>query len=206
MTKRSMKAALLGLTAAALVAAQSASAADALAPAPAAPPGMSGPLIAGVCLISQEDLISRSKVGQAAMARLHSLTQAAQAALEADKARLERQSAALNGQRAKLAPAVFQAQGLALNKRAQAFQTEAGERSRQVEATRNKVIGRILEAAQPFFTPAYAAHGCGLLFSRNALIGGNFGNDLTPETLAAMDARAAPLIFDLEPPSAGPAQ
>jgi Spy/CpxP family protein refolding chaperone len=136
MTRRAMKAALLGLTAAALAAAQSVSAADALAPAPAAAPGMSGPLIAGVCLISQEDLISRSKVGQAAMARLHSLTQAAQAALEADKARLERQSAALNAQRAKLAPAVFQAQGLALNKRAQVFQAGASLRRRSPSSPR----------------------------------------------------------------------
>jgi Skp family chaperone for outer membrane proteins len=206
MTRRSMKAALLGLAAAALVGLQDASAAGQTAAAPAAAPSLTGPLVAGVCLLSQEELIGRSQVGQAAMARLRSLSDAAQAALEADKAKLERDGAALNGQRASLAPAVFQARGKALNKRVDAFQAQAAARQRQIEATRNKVLNRILETAQPFFAQAYAAHGCGLLFSRNAVLGGNLGNDLTAETITAMDAKATPITFDLEPAPAGPAQ
>ena len=205
MTRLSMKTALMGLATAALMSWTGASAAPApVAPAsaPAAAPSLTGPLVPGVCLLSQEEIIGRSQVGQAATARLRSLTQAAQSALEAEKAKLERQGNALNAKRASLSPAEFQAQGQALNKRAQAFQAEAAERSRQIDATRTKVLGLILEQAQPSFTQAYAAHGCGLLFSRAAVLGGNLGNDLTAETIAAMDAKAAPLTFDLEPASA----
>lgn len=205
MTRSSMKTALMGLATATLLGWNGASAAPAQAaasPAPAAAPSLTGPLVPGVCLLSQEELIGRSQVGQAATARLRSLTQTAQAALEADKAKLERQGNALNAKRTSLSPAEFQAQGQALNKRVQAFQAETAERSRQIDATRTKVLGMILEQAQPFFTQAYTAHGCGLLFSRAAVLGGNLGNDLTAETIAAMDAKAAPLTFDLEPAGA----
>jgi Skp family chaperone for outer membrane proteins len=207
MSRRSMKAALLGLAAATLVGWQDAAAAGEAAPAPAAPASsLTGPLVPGVCLLSQEELIGRSQIGQAAMARLRSLSEAAQAAVEADKARLERDSNALGAQRASLAPAVFQARAKALNKRVETFQAQAAARQRQIEATRNKVLGRILETAQPFFAQAYAAHACGLLFSRNAVLGGNLGNDLTAETITAMDAKASPITFDLEPATASPAQ
>ena len=39
-------------------------------------------------------------------------------------------------------------------------------------------------------------------FSRAAVLGGNLGNDLTAETIAAMDAKVTPLTFDLAPASA----
>jgi Skp family chaperone for outer membrane proteins len=172
-----------------------------VAASPSAAPSLTGPLIAGVCLLSQEDLIERSRVGQAATGRLRVLTQDVQTALEAEKARLERKGNALGAQRAALPPAQFQAQAMALNQRGQALQSEAGERSRQVDATRAKALNRILQEAQPLIAQAFTAHGCGLLISRNAVLAGNLGNDLTPEVIVALDAKVAPLTFDLEPPT-----
>jgi Skp family chaperone for outer membrane proteins len=173
------------------------------AAAPAAPGVSKGPLVPGVCLLSQEALIARSKVGQAATARLRELAGQVQANLNAEKARLEARGKALNDKRATLTPLQMQAQSQALNQRAQALQAEAGERTQQIDVTKTKVFNRVLQQAQPFVAQAYAAHSCGLLFAREAVLTGNLGNDLTDEVLATLDAKGTPITFDLEPAPKG---
>ncbi len=209
MTRQSMRRIFAGLTVAALACGDSAWAAGASSAPAAAPPAttpvaapkLEGPLVAGVCLLSQQDLVARSKVGQAAMARLKTLTQGVQSSLEAEKASLERKGAALQAQRATLPPQQYQAQGMALNQKGEALQARAAERSRQIDATRTKALSRIIQQASPYIADAYAAHACGLLVSREAILGGNMGNDLTAEVLASLDAKGIPMTFDLEPPS-----
>ena len=206
------KAALAGLTGLSLLASTATQAAAPAAPAPApsnastvpAPPPSSpvamGPLVPGVCLLSQEMLIARSKVGQAATARLRQIAQDVQTTLNGEKARLEVRGKALGAKRATLTPFQFQAQGQAINQAAQALQARAGERTQQIEATKNHAYSLVLQQAQPFITQAYAAHACGLLFGRETVLTGNLGNDLTPEVLTALDAKGTPVSFDLETP------
>ncbi len=159
------------------------------APVPAAAPAKSvGPLVAGVCLLSQESLITRSKPGQAAAAHLQDLGQKSQAELIAEQTRLQARGKALEAKRATLTPLQLEAQGKALNERAQALQAEAGERRSQLEAAKSKAFTAVIDQAQPYIAQAYAAHGCGLLLAREAALFGNFGNDLTPEVIAALDA------------------
>jgi Skp family chaperone for outer membrane proteins len=176
------------------------------AQAPAAPaqsaaamPGLTGPLVPGVCLLGRDDLIGHSRVGEAAIARLKVLAGQAQASIDAEKARLEARGKALEAKRATMTPQQFQTEGLALQHRAQALQTEFSERGHQIEVTRAKAYARVLQGAQPFVAGAFAAHKCGLLLAREAALGGNFGNDLTPEVLTAFDAKGSPVSFDLEP-------
>jgi Skp family chaperone for outer membrane proteins len=159
-----------------------------------------GPLVAGICLFSQEQLIGRSKVGQAATTRLRELAQQAQANLAAEQARLQARGKAFEAKRPTLTPLQQEAEGKALNARAQALQAQAGERSQQIDATKTRAYGQVLAQARPFIAQAYAAHGCGLLFARETVLSGNLGNDLTAEVLAAMDAKVSPIPFDLEPP------
>jgi len=215
MSLRLPKSTLLHLAALGLLAAPGAASAQA-APSPpaalpaAAPPtpaaivaattSANGPLIAGVCLLSQETLVSRSKVGMAATARLREIAQEVQANLLAEKSRLEARGKALEAKRATLSPMEQQAQGQALNQRVQALQAEAGQRNQQIDATKTKAYQQVIQQAQPFIAPAYAAHGCGLLFAREAVLTGNLGNDLTSEVLAAFDAKGTPITFDLAPP------
>ncbi len=220
MPATSSKSALLGLTALTLLSAQAVQAAPPLAPAAvpappvapavapiAAPPSApvavaapNGPLVVGVCLLSQESLITRSKVGQAATARLRELAAQVQANLNAEKVRLEARGKALETKRATLSPMQIQAQGQAINASAQALQAKAADRSAQIDATKTKAFGQVIQQAQPFITQAYGAHACGLLLARETVLSGNMANDLTPEVIAALDAKATPLVFDLEPP------
>jgi Skp family chaperone for outer membrane proteins len=214
MREISLNAAVAGATALCLIAGQGAQAqtspAAAVAPAvastpPASPAASSpsnptnGPLIAGVCFLSQDALIARSKVGQAATARLRELAAQAQASLNAEKTRLEARGKALEAKRATLTPLQLQAQGQAINQAAQALQAKAGDRSAQIDATKTKAFNGVIQQAQPFITQAYGAHACGLLLARETVLSGNMGNDLTIEVISAMDAKATPIAFDLEP-------
>jgi Skp family chaperone for outer membrane proteins len=220
MREMTSTAALLGLAALILAPAQAALAAPAApapataapaatpAPAPAASPApaaapapapSNGPLIAGVCLLSQEAVVGRSKVGQGVAGRLRDLTLQAQNYLQGEKAKLDARGKALEAKRATLTPLQLQSQAQALNQRAQALQAEAGERQQRLEATKAKALNAVMSQAQPFVAEAYAAHGCGLLFARETLLTGNMGNDLTGEVIAALDAKGTPVTVELEP-------
>lgn len=201
MTTRQTKAILCGF-AVGLITAQSVWAAGEAAPAPvAAPaqPAMTGPLVPGVCLLSNQGVVSRAKIGVAASARLEQLTHASQTEFNGEKASLEARAKALSAKRATLPPAQLQAQGQALNQRYQALQAQASVRSGQLDAARARATARVIDAAQPFVVQAFAAHGCGLLLAREAVLGGNLGNDLTGEVVTAMDAKATPIAIELEP-------
>lgn len=205
MPNRQTKAILCGLAAAGLFTAQTAWAAGETVVPPATPvaapvaAALTGPLIPGVCLLSNQGIVSRAKIGVAASTRLEALTHASQVEFDGEKASLEARAKALSARRATLPPAQLQTQGQALNQRYQALQAKAAARSRQLEDTRAKATGQLIDAAQPFVAQAFAAHGCGLLFAREAVLGGNLGNDLTSEIVTAMDAKAAPITIDLEP-------
>ncbi len=212
-----LKKAALGLTALSLLGGSAAAAPPPTSPTPAQPApaqpapvapastpvaaaNADGPLVAGVCLLSQEGLIARSKVGQAATARLRELAQQAQANLAAEQTRLQARAKALEAKRATLTPLQYEAEGKALNQRVQSLQTEAGSRQQQMEATKTRAFGLVLAQAKPLVAQAYAAHGCGLLFARETVLTGNLANDLTAEVLTALDAKATPVTVDLEPP------
>jgi Skp family chaperone for outer membrane proteins len=183
---------------------------DALATPPAATASASskheygGPLIAGVCLLSREQVFAQSKVGQAAAARLRQLSQRAQAGFEADRRKIEAEAKALRAQQMTLQPAQIQHRQQQLEARAQALQTGAAQVGRELEATRTKVTGQIEEAIQPIVQAAYQSKACGLLLSREAVVGGNLGNDLTDTVLQGLDAKMTTITFEREhlPPTA----
>jgi Skp family chaperone for outer membrane proteins len=77
-----------------------------------------------------------------------------------------------------------------------AVEQKAVLRNREIEATREKALGRIAMEMQPLVAQAYAAHGCGLLIDRGLVLGGNMTNDLTPAIVAGLDARLTTISFD----------
>ena len=61
-------------------------AAPATAPAPTTDQSLGGPVVPGVCVLSREAVFATAKVGQAASARLKTLTDQAQAEVNSDRA------------------------------------------------------------------------------------------------------------------------
>ena len=161
------------------------------ATAPAASGTLGGNPVPGVCMLSREAVFAQSKVGQASSERLKSLAQQQQQPLNTDIQAFQQKAASLT-------EAQRQQQGQALQQRMQAFQA-------QVDATRGKVMEQIGQQAQPLVNAAYTSHHCGLLLNRDAVLGGNTANDLTPEVVSGLDARITSLNFNLEPASAGAA-
>jgi Skp family chaperone for outer membrane proteins len=177
------------------------------AAAPSGPSALTGPLVPGVCLISQTAVLQTSKAGVAAAARMKQLSDQAQAEVNAESAVLQSDFRALDAIK-KIKPADKAARSQVLNQRLQALQQKAALRTREIETTRQKATARIA-AEVPAIVPAiYKAHGCGLLFEKASVLAGNMGGDLTPEVIAALDAKMPTLTFDKEvltPPAPGTA-
>jgi Skp family chaperone for outer membrane proteins len=145
-------------------------------------------------MVSREQIFAQSLVGQAASGRLKQLGQKAQSNLEAQRRKLEADAKALQAKEAVTPPADVQRRQQQLQGRAQGLQVEAGQAQRELEATRAKVMGLIEEAVQPVILSVYQSKGCGLLLSRDAVLGGN------------LDAKMTTLTFEREhlPPAATP--
>lgn len=179
------------------------------APAPQAPAAqaqpLGGPLIPGVCLLSREAIFANAKVSTAASARLQQLTDAAQAEVEAMRKPIDAEIEAFQRDSAKLPAEQRTQRQQALATKLQPVQQLASQRSREIEATRAKVLERISGEAQPVIAQVYGQHKCGLLLDRTSVLGGNFGNDLTGEVVRGIDAKIATISFEREALPATPA-
>lgn len=175
-----------------LLVAVTASAAAAQAPAPQA---LGGSAIPGICLLSREAIFANAAVGKAATARLQELTRAAQAEIDGQRTPLQTEARALEGQPDN-AQTKQKCESIAT--RWQAVQATAAHNGRELEATRAKALDRIATDAQPAIAQVYTQKKCGLLLDRNSALGGNFTNDLTPDVVAALDARVKTITFERE--------
>lgn len=167
---------------------------EAAAPAPQAQP-LGGPVVPGVCLLSREAIFANAAVGLAASARLAELTQAAQAEIDQQRAPLEAEARALEGEADN---AQTQQRRQQLAERWQALQQLAAHNSREIEATRARALEQIATEAQPVIAEVYGQKNCGLLFDRNSALGGNFANDLTADVVRGLDARIQTITFERE--------
>jgi Skp family chaperone for outer membrane proteins len=171
------------------------SAAPALAQTPASVPAsgppLGGPQIPGVCLLSQAAVFANTKAGLAASARLQVLTNQAQTEVAADRSPIEAEAKVID---TLPAGADKTARTQALSVRLQALQTKANLRSREIEATQTRIAGE----EQSVIAQEYRAHKCGLLFDRNAVLGGNMGGDLTPDVVKDLDVKMTTITFDRE--------
>jgi Skp family chaperone for outer membrane proteins len=168
------------------------------APASGATTGLGGTAVPGICFLSRQAVYANAKVGVAATARLQQLTQQAQAEVTAEQAPIDADLKAFQAEQAKLTPAQRDARQKALAPRVEAVRAKAQLRSREIEATREKALARISDMAQPVLTQAYTAKKCGVLMDRAGVLGGNLTNDLTPDVVRGLDAKATTITFDRE--------
>lgn len=163
---------------------------------PATPLG--GTAIPGLCMLSRPAVFANARVGVAATARLQQLAQIATTEVDNQRAAIVADEKALQAQQGKLAAADLQQRQQALAGRVRALQQLAAQRNREIEATREKALGRIATEMQPSVAQAYRAHGCGLLIDRNSVLGGNMANDLTATVVQALDAKITTITFERE--------
>jgi outer membrane protein len=203
-----------GVTALALAAAASASAQQPAAPAaaPAAPTIVSGPPIAGVCVVNLDQVVAESTVGKYIQQRLQQIQQQASAEVKGENDVLNNDARALDAQRATLDQTTFEQRGAAIQVRAQALQRKVQQRERELQATEQRAIGRVLQESTTPVQQAYQQKGCSLLFQQQAILGGFFNPamNITAQVVTALNAKITQFPFererlDQQVPTAAPA-
>ena len=187
------------------------SVASAQTPAAAAPPITHGPPITGLCVLSLNESIGGSKVGQSVLARLKVLDGQVTAELqpEADSIRTEQRS--LESQASTLDQATLQARQANLQLRFANFQKREELRQQEMRATQQKQFAVILRELDPVMRTLYQQRTCSILIDGDA--GGvrivNPAMDLSPAAVGALDLKIQTLTFDREhldtQPAAAPA-
>ncbi|WP_213979282.1 OmpH family outer membrane protein [Sphingomonas sp. dw_22] len=172
-------------------------------PAPSANT-LGGPAVAGVCLLSRQDVFAKSKVGMAAADRLRILADDAQKELETERAPVEADVQKYNTEQAKLTPAQRQERQKALADRIRPIDDKTRQRQSEIEATRAKALQRISADVEPVLAQVYKQRNCGLLVDRNSVLGGNMANDLTDAVVQGLDAKVSTITFDRETLASAP--
>jgi Skp family chaperone for outer membrane proteins len=166
---------------------------------------LNGPALPGVCYLSREAIFANAKVGQAATARIKQLAQQAQSQLVAEQQPIDTDVQAYRAKSSSLSAEQRQSQEAALGQRMQQLQADKQTKGQQLEATRAKALEQIASYAQPVIVSVYGERKCGVLLDRNAVLGGNMTNDLTPAVVQGLDAKITTISFNLEPvPAANP--
>lgn len=172
------------------------------APAPAttaaAPAVTHGAAVPGVCVISVEAAIGNSTVGKYVQTRLQQLLQQTNAELNGEKTAIDNDAKALEGQRTTLDQNTLEQRAAALQVRANALQRKAQQREREIQVTEQKAFGRVGEEMEPLIRTAYQQKTCSVLFNRNGVVLVNPASDLTPQVVAALNAKITQFAFDRE--------
>ncbi|MEI9993006.1 MAG: OmpH family outer membrane protein [Rhizomicrobium sp.] len=178
--------------------------ADAL-PSPQGVASLSGgPAVPGLCVLGQNAVYAGARVGQAATARYRQLAADLRGQLAPEQAAIQDAAKTLEAARSTMPPAQFQQREQDLAQRIRALQAANAQDSRDLEATRVKALKQIAVLANPVIADVYKSHRCGVLFSRDMMLAGNSGMDLTPDVVRGLDAKVTTLAFNLEHAAAQP--
>jgi Skp family chaperone for outer membrane proteins len=191
--------------ASALALAGSDAGAQARAPAPArtaaaapAPTVVHGPAIPGICVISFNQAIAESTVGQFVRTRLQQIGQQVSAELQPEDTQISNDAKAFQARQATLDATTRQTQGQAIQARAAAFQQKYELRQKELQATQEKALNRIAQELEPIAQQLYQQHRCSLLLNRNAVLLGNPDMDLTAQAVTALNGKIQQFAFDRE--------
>ena len=181
-----------------------ASAAVAQAPTaarPAAAPAAAvthGPAIPGLCIISVNQAISASTVGQFVSQRMNQIVAQVKAELGPIDTAISADGRALEAARPTLDAATFQSRAAALSTRINALRQKADLRQREVEETEKKAVNRIGQQLDPIARQLYQEHHCSALLERGSVMIANPQMDLTAQAVAGLNAKIQQFAFDRE--------
>ena len=186
-----------GASAFALAAIASMALAQAKAPA-AAPPVAAGPPIPGLCVISMNQAISSSTVGQYVTSRLNQINAQVKAELAPETTAIETEGRALEAARPTLDAATFQTRAQAFQTRLNALRQKADLRQREVQATEQKAVNRIAQELDPIARQLYQQRRCSVLIDKGSVINANADMDMTAQAITGLNGRIQQFAFDRE--------
>jgi outer membrane protein len=179
-------------------AAKPAAAPAATAPAAASPGVTLTATTPGVCVLSREAILAASTVGKYVQTRLGQLEGQANAELTGEKTSIESAAKDLDTKKATLAPAAYQQQGAALQQRANALQEKAQVRDRELQATEQKAVQRVLSEATPLVAAEAKSKNCAVVLDANAVMAVNGSMNLTQDVITALNGKFTQFDFERE--------
>ena len=158
-----------------------------------------GGKVAGVCMLSRDQVLAQSKVGQAASERMQQLAQQAGAAVKKARDPLQSDIQQFQQQAQSMQPQQREEKQKQLQQRMAQVQQEAQEYDQRLRITRAQAMSRIGNEIGPLLSGIYKRQGCGVLLDRDSVLGGNEANDLTDDVVKALDAKMSTISFSLAP-------
>jgi len=168
--------------------------AAAAAPAPA----MITANVPGVCVLSREGVVAQSTVGKYVQTRLQQLSQQVNAELSGEGATLQADAKTFDAKKATLSPALQQQQQQALQTRYQSLQEKSTQRDREMQATEQKAVARVLQEASPLVGDVLKQHNCAVLLDANSVLAANQTMDLTPSVVTVLNGKMTQFEFERE--------
>ncbi len=159
-----------------------------------------GAPVAGVCVYSEEVVLSQSQAGMAANQQLAKLQQSVNADLKPANDALVNEARALEGRKASMAAAQYQQSVADLQRRAQAQDTLARTRNDQLVRTRDEAARQIGTAALPALNAVLTAHRCSIVIDKGRVYSVNAAMDLTPEVIQRVNTALPTVNLQLAPP------
>lgn len=161
-----------------------------------------GPTIAGLCVLDRQRLVNTSKVGKEATDRYRQIRTAAQTGVSGVEAKIVADAKALEAQKASLPAAQFQQRMTEVTQRFQTLRSDAAKQSQALEATRQRAVVQISQAAQPVIVSVYKDRGCGVLVDQGSILAGNPAMNVTDAVIAGLDAKVTSLTPPAQPDAA----
>jgi Skp family chaperone for outer membrane proteins len=197
---------MLGIVSAMAMMAASAAASAQTAPAAAPAPAITqGPAIPGVCLMSVQQAIQTSQVGQYVGNRMSQIVQQVKAELGPEDTAINTDGKALEAARPTLDRAAFDSRARALQSRVEVLRQKASQRQAEVEATEKKALNRIAQELDPIARQLYQQRHCSILVDKGSVMMANPEMDLTASAVTALNGRIQQFAFDREHLDTAPA-
>ena len=169
----------------------------ALAQTAAATPAISyGAPIAGLCAVSIDGVLGGSTVGKYVDQRLQQIGAQAQAELTGEKSGIDTEARTLEGQRSSLDQAAFEQRVQALQARQVALERKAALRDREMQATQQQAVGRVLNEMKPLIATAAEAQKCAIVLDRSSVVMVNPAMDLTSSVVTGLNGKLTQFAFD----------
>jgi outer membrane protein len=164
--------------------------------AAAAPAITYGPPITGLCTLSIDGVVANSTVGKYVDTRLGQISAQVNAELSGEKTSIETEAKALDAQRATLDQNTFEQRAAALQVRGNALERKAAVRERELQATQQQAVGRVLNEMKPLIAQAAQQKNCALLLDRTSVVLVNPAMDITPAVVTALNGKLTTFAFD----------
>ena len=162
----------------------------------AAPAIQYGPPIAGLCTISVDEVIGSSTVGKYVNTRLQQIGSQIQAELNGEKTGIENEAKTLEGQRRTLDQNTFEQRVAALQVRQNALERKAALRDREMQATQQQAVGRVVNEMRPLIANTSQAQKCSIVLERGGVVLVNPAMDLTQPVVTALNGKITQFAFD----------